>query len=49
MDERNHKIKNGKKKLYQPYIQNGRFESDLVLIEYLIAELNDLISCTKDL
>ena len=38
-----------KDKLYQQYIQNGRFESDLGFIEYLIAELNDLISYTKDL
>ena len=37
------------KKLYQQYIQNGRFESDLVFIESLIADLNDLISYTKDL
>ena len=36
------------KKLYQQYIQN-RFESDLVFIESLIADLNDLISYTKDL
>ena len=53
------KIKNGKKqqqktktkkqKLYQQYIQNGSFESDLVFVESLIAELNDLISYTKDL
>ena len=38
-----------KSKLYQQYIENGRFESDLVFIESLIAELNDLISYTKDL
>ena len=31
------------------YIQNGRFESDLVFMESLIVELNDLISYTKDL
>ena len=53
MDERNHKIKNEKKKkkkkLYQQYIQNGRFESDLVFIESSMAEPNDLISYTKDL
>ena len=50
MDERNHKIKDGNKnKLYQQYIQNGRFESDRVFIESLIAELNELISFTKDL
>ena len=36
-------------KLYQQYIQNGKFESDLVFIESLIAELNDLISYMKDL
>ena len=36
-----------KSKLYQQYIENGRFESDLVFIESLIAELNDLISHTK--
>ena len=28
-----------KNKLYQQYIQNGWFESDLVFIESLIAEL----------
>ena len=38
-----------KNKLYQQYIQSGRFESDLVFIQFLIAELNDLISYTKDL
>ena len=38
-----------KSKLYQQYIQNGKFESDLVFIESLIAELNDLISYTKNL
>ena len=48
MDERNYKMKK-KKTLYQQYIQNGRFESDLVFIESLIAELNDLIFYTKDL
>ena len=35
--------------LYQQYIQNGKFESDLVFIESSIAEPNDLISYTKDL
>ena len=51
MNEWNYKIKKEKKKkkLYQQYIQNGRFESDLVFIESLIVELNDLISYTKDL
>ena len=38
-----------KNQLYQQSIQIGRFESDLVFIESLIAELNDLISYTKDL
>ena len=38
-----------KNKLHQQYTQNGRFESDLAFIESLIAELNDLISYTKDL
>ena len=37
-----------KNKLYQQYVQNGMFESNLVFIESLIAELNDLISYTKD-
>ena len=37
------------KEMYQQYFQNGRFESDLVFIESLIAELTDLISYTKDL
>ena len=41
--------KKTKKKRYQQYIQNGRFESDIVFIESLIAELNDLISYRKDL
>ena len=38
-----------KNKPYQPYIQNGRFESDLVFNESLIAGLNVLISYTKNL
>ena len=38
-----------KSKLHKQYIQNGKFESDLVFIESLIAELNDLISYTEDL
>ena len=38
------KIKN---KLYKQYIQNGRFESDFVLIERFVTEINDLISHTK--
>ena len=35
------------KKIYHQYFQNGRFESDLVFIKSLIAELTDLISYTK--
>ena len=38
-----------KNKPYQPYIQNGRFESDLVFTESLIAGLNVLISYMKTL
>ena len=33
--------------LYKQYIQNGRFESDFIFLENLIAELNELISSTK--
>ena len=36
-----------KNKLYQQYIQNLRFEGDLVFTESLTAELNDLISYKK--
>ena len=36
-----------KNKLYKQYIQNGRFESDFVLIERFVTEINDLISHTK--
>ena len=35
--------------LYKQYIQNGRKGSDLILLENLIAELNELISSTKAL
>ena len=35
--------------LYKQYRQNGRKESDLVVLENLIAELNELISSTKAL
>ena len=35
--------------LYKQYIENGRFESDFVLVESLIAEINDLISPAKNL
>ena len=36
-------------KLFKQYILNGRFESDFILIESLVNELNDLISQTKTL
>ena len=36
-----------KNKLYQQYIQNRRFQGDLVFTESLTAELNDLISYKK--
>ena len=38
-----------KNKPHQQCNQNGRFGKDIVLIESLIAELNDLICYTKDL
>ena len=38
-----------KSKLYEQYIQNGRFESDFVLIERFVTEINDLISHTTTL
>ena len=38
-----------KNTLYQKYIENGRFESDFILLEKLITELNDLIFSTKTL
>ena len=38
-----------KDKLYKQYIQNGRFEADFLLIESIIAEINDLITSTKTL
>ena len=34
---------------YQRYIENGRFESDFILLEKVITELNDLIFSTKTL
>ena len=40
------KVKNN---LFKQYIQNGRFESDFILIEKLGNELSDLISQTKAL
>ena len=42
------KIK-AKYNMYEKYIQNGRFESDFVLLETLITELNELVSTTKAL
>ena len=35
--------------LFKQYIQNGRFESDFVLLETLITEINKLISSTRNL
>ena len=40
------KIK-AKDNMYNKYLQNGRFESDFVLLETLITELNKLIVTTK--
>ena len=37
-----------KNAFYQKYIENGRFESDFILLDYIL-ELNDLISPTKTL
>ena len=48
----NETIKNKMKErnnLFKQYIQNGRFESDFILIERLVNELSDLISQTKAL
>ena len=42
------KIK-AKDNMYKKYIQNGRFESDFVLLETLTTELNELVSTTKPL
>ena len=42
------KIK-AKDNMYNKYIQNGRFESDFVLLETLITELNELVSTAKAL
>ena len=36
-------------KLYKQYVENGRFESDVIIIETLITEINDLVTSTKDL
>ena len=38
-----------KNKLFSQYIQNGRFESDFVLVERSVTELSDIISHTKTL
>ena len=38
-----------KNKLFNQYIQNGRFESDFVLAERSVTELSDIISHTKTL
>ena len=42
------KIK-ARNKLYRQYIENGRFESEFMMIETLITEINDLTSATKDI
>ena len=42
------KIK-AKDNMYNKYLQNGRFESDFVLLETLLTELNELIVTTKAL
>ena len=42
------KIK-AKNSMYNRFIQNGRSESDFVLLETLITELNELIATTKAL
>ena len=34
---------------FKQYIQNGRFEGDYVFLEALIADINELISSTKNL
>ena len=38
-----------KKMFYQKYVENGRLESDFILLGILIIELNDLIFYTKTL
>ena len=42
------KIK-ARNKLYRQYIENGRFESEFMMTETLVSEINDLISATKDI
>ena len=44
----NSKIKS-KNLFYKQYTQNGRKESDFIVLESLITELNELISSTKAL
>ena len=38
-----------KNNMYNKYIQNGRFQSDFLLLEILITELNELMNTTKAL
>ena len=38
-----------KNKFFKQYIQNGRFESDFLILETLLIELDELISSTKAL
>ena len=42
------KIK-AKNNMYNKYIQSGRFQSDFLLLEILITELNELINTTNAL
>ena len=50
LDEQKYKNKFQRKKYILPkYIENGRFESDFILLEKLITEFNDLIFSTKTL
>ena len=38
-----------KNTFYQKYIENGRFESDFIVLEKLITEIKDLIFSTETL
>ena len=49
MNETNKLKIKAKDNMYNKYLQNGRFESDFVLLETLITELNELIVTTKAL
>ena len=51
MDERKYKNKYQRKKntFYQKYIEKGRLESEFILLEKSITELNNLIFSTKTL